>query len=408
MQENQGYHGTGGYLTVESYPFATDIREFLEKSFREIGYSVKDANAFSQLGLTFGQQTTNNRVRQSTNVAFIRPVRGIRKNLFVKNEAYVTKIVIHPKTKQATGVEYISKSGESKTAVARKEVIISGGVINSPQLLMVSGVGPIEELKRHNIKVLHNLSVGHNLHDHVTFNGVSSVLKTNVSNDLKCEKKLGNLFDYLTARVGQLSVTGYKVAVGFVRTEYEENKEIPDIQLIFRELSENQVMIAPVLLVTSSRGSIKLNVTDPIRGAPSIYPEFYSQKIDTKRMISGIRIVLQLLNTTEIRRHGFQINETALFPCQNFIFDTDNYWECILRNYIDTLNHPVGTCKMGPKTDTEAVVDSRLRVYGIKSLRVIDASIMPIVTRGNTNAPTIMIAEKASDMIKHDWLSKSG
>ena len=361
------------------------------------------------MGITNTQVTMDKRVRKSANAAFIRPIRGTRSNLFVKNEIYVTKILIDPITKKAKGVEYTSTAtGKSEIVMAKKEVIISAGAINSPKLLMVSGVGPAEELEKHGINIIQDLSVGHNLQDHLATRGVYAIIKNVSSPEMKsdvevCAEKVGNLNYYGRTNKGTYSAIGPACLAAYVHTEYEKNKNIPDTQLILSLSVENKLNIITGLLTPKSRGFIKLNATDPIWGSPLIYPGYLTAEPDLKRIIQGIRIGLNVFNTSTFKKNNFKLDTTTTQPCDNFKYNSDEYWTCVVRQMGFTLHHAVGTCKMGPKEDSEAVVDPRLRVYGIQGLRVIDASIMPVIPRGNTNAPTIMIAEKASDMIKEDW-----
>ncbi|XP_033213791.1 glucose dehydrogenase [FAD, quinone]-like [Belonocnema kinseyi] len=406
---NPGYHAIGGYLTVSKYPFLSPAGAKIENAFNELGYPTIDVNGENQIGITNTQVTMNNHVRESTSSAFIRPIRETRPNLIVKNEIYVTKILIDPVTKQTTGVEYKStKTGIIQAVMAKKEVIVSAGSINSPKLLMASGVGPAEELEKHEIKVIQNLAVGQNFHDHFATSGVSGIIK-NVNSDGidECKEKVGNLTYYLTTKEGTFSAMGPALLSAYVRTEFEKRKEVPDIELIVQSKSdENKFSIITVLLAPKSRGVIKLNITDPVWGSPLIYSGFLRVEEDLKRIIQGVRIASSIFNTETMKKYKYELDEIPLPPCDKITFNSNEYWDCVVRHLGISFYHAVGTCKMGPKEDSEAVVDPRLRVYGIKGLRVIDASVMPVVPRGNINAPTIMIAEKASDMIKEDWVSQ--
>lgn len=387
----------------------------LLKASKEMGYKSVDVNGKQQIGAMVLQTTSDEGKRQSSNNAFIRPVRTKRRNLDIETEAYVTKILIDPKTKKAYGVKFTSTENNiTKVVKVRKEVIVSAGATKSPQLLMVSGIGPMEELKKHNIHVIYNSSVGMNLQDHVTFTGIYILLDNQTWTNITLDQKKEDLRKYLRTQKGPLSSIGPQIISIFGQTKYEI-QNAPDLQLLFigtniAELDLSPIMtyydsilFYPTLLTPKSRGVIKLNKTDPIWGSPIIYPGFLTNKEDIDRMLEGIRMCLQFFETTTFRNNNYRLYDTPESPCDKLKWNSDEYWICLLRAKTVPGSHAAGTCKMGPKNDPEAVVDSRLRVYGVKRLRVVDASIMPIVPRGNTHAPTVMIAEKASDMIKEDW-----
>ncbi|XP_043475406.1 glucose dehydrogenase [FAD, quinone]-like [Leptopilina heterotoma] len=414
VKANPHYHSKGGYQSVETLAYNETNARIITKAWQELGYDYIDVNADKQIGVMNLQTTTFNGQRHSTNVAFIRPIRNKRQNLFIETEAFVTKIKINPKTKRAVGVEYTNKEGKRKTVIARKEVIISAGAVDSPKLLMLSGIGPEEELKKNKINVLKNLSVGRNLQDHVSIDGLNIKLKK-TSQKKSLKKRIEDIQQYLKNQTGPLSALGPLVSTAFVKTSFETVKNIPDIEYNFVPFNDtiialpnsyDTINVHPILLIPNSRGTITLNASDPIQAAPVIRQNFFSKSPDRQRLLEGIRILLQLFKTKAFQDNEMTLNERPWPLCKQFPFNSDDYWSCIMTYYTNTDYHPVGTCKMGPKSDREAVVDPELRVYGIKSLRVVDASIMPIIIRGNTNAATIMIAEKASDMIKNDWKLK--
>ena len=163
------------------------------------------------------------------------------------------------------------------------------------------------------------------------------------------------------------------------------------------------ISVNPIVLHPRSRGRITLNSTDPVNSKPLIYANYFDDPRDMEVLMEGVDLALKIFDTNIFSEYGIKLYNKSLGKCESFTFNTRPYWECIARQFTITLYHPVGTCKMGPKTDPEAVVDSRRRVHGVKGLRVVDASIMPKIVSSNTNGPVIMIAEKASDMIKKDW-----
>ncbi|XP_050356439.1 glucose dehydrogenase [FAD, quinone]-like [Nymphalis io] len=424
------YHGVGGPLNVERFPY-TDINTLmLIEAFQERGLPLKDLTLPDNLGVNLVQSTSLNGRRFSANTAFIRPVRNVRSNLDIIVNALVTKVIIDPKTNIAQGVTYL-KNGAYINVYARREVIICGGALNSPKILMLSGVGPKQHLQSLNIPVLADLKVGQNLQEHVTSNGISIAFSNKTSTlALNASQLFNEIINYRKQDVfnnGPLATTGNFNAVAFIKTKYA-SVNAPDIQFHFDArnieefLADPQIYIQrrltplslssgigvwPILVTPKSRGYILLNQTEPVFGPPLIYSGFYTVKEDLDTLVEGMRYSLTLEQTDAFKRNGATIIKTPIQGCEEYVWGSYDYFVCLLTQYTATIFHPAGTCKMGPSWDKNAVVDSRLRVYGIKNLRVSDASIMPTVVRGNTNAPTIMIGEKASDMIKEDWMVKT-
>ncbi|KAK9892706.1 hypothetical protein WA026_021566 [Henosepilachna vigintioctopunctata] len=421
--QNTFFHGTEGYLSIERFPFQDTNVNMSIRAYQELGLKIVDQNTDEQIGVMLLQQTVKNGERQSTNTAFIRPIRQKRKNLKIETNTYVSRILINPDTKIAYGVEYF-KNNKVFMVTARKEVILSAGTFNSPKTLMLSGIGPSSHLNEMNIKIIQDLQVGYNLQDHSTLDGVIIALN-NTATSVSDEERERDIRQYIQNHNGPLSATGTLQIDALVQTRYENSLDRPDIQLLLDTTnvqnfindpiltSETNVlplayydglMLRPVLLSPESRGVVKLNTSDPVFGPPRIFSNTFRERIDVLRIVEGIRQGLNLLKTQAYRSIGANLVTNKLPGCEPFIYGSDEYWECLMRSYTGTLHHQVGTCKMGPIDDKEAVVNPELKVHGIKNLRVIDASVMPKVVRGNTNAAVIMIAEKGSDMIKNDWL----
>jgi Choline dehydrogenase and related flavoproteins len=263
-------------------------------------------NADSQLGVMLYQHTSRHGKRLSTNGAFIRPIRRKRKNLTIRTQAHVTRVLIDPGTKHAFGVEYI-RDGDARTTTvrARKEVILSAGAINSPKVLMLSGVGPKEHLDYFGIHVIQNLRVGENLQDHVTIRGVIISLNKTATT-ASDEKRMEDLEKYRHTKKGPLSSTGPLQVGVFTETEYSEEKDAPDLQYSFDSVSVKDyitnptlepnvqplsyydgINLRPIVLQPRSRGRILLNTTDPIWGTPRIYPNYFGDYQDLETLVAG-------------------------------------------------------------------------------------------------------------------------
>lgn len=419
------YHGVGGYQTIEYFPYQDINSVSIVKAFQELGLEKIDQTTEHLIGTSLLQHHTRDGERLSANGAFIRPIRRKRDNLVVQTNAHVTRILIDPDTKKAYGVEYVQKGFVTKQVIARKEVILSAGAINSPTILMGSGVGPADHLQELGIKVIKDSAVGYNLHDHTTVDGVIIQLSNYSATTATDEQIRQDVYYWRDTHKGPLASTGPLQANAFVQTKYEHSHDRPDIQISTDALNVDNfltdpiltyntavlplayydgIMARPILLNPESRGRILLNYSDPVFGTPLIHANTFTEEIDLLRIVEGMKQSINLVNTKTMEHLGARLVDTPLPACSHIPFGTDEYWACVAMAYTTTIFHPVGTCKMGPKTDSYSVVDPKLRVHGIKNLRVIDASIMPKIIRGNTNAPTCMIAEKGSDFIKHTWL----
>lgn len=422
------YHSTGGYLTVQEAPWRTPLSVSFLKAGMELGYEVRDLNGEQQTGFMLAQATIRRGSRCSTAKAFLRPVR-LRRNLHIALNSQVTKILINSK-RRAYGVQFI-RNGMKYTIKASKEVIVSAGSINSPQLLMLSGIGPASHLAEHNIPVIADLKVGHNLQDHVGLGGLTFIINDPISFTKARFSKPAYAVEYVVNERGPMTCPGIE-GLAFVNTKYAPKSGLwPDVQFHFgpgsvnsdagdnirnivnlRERVYNTVYkpliksetwtILPLLLRPKSTGWVRLKSANPLE-YPTIDPNYFAHKEDIQILTEGIKIAMSISNTTAFQRHGSRPLTIPMPGCKHLELFSDEYWECSMKHFTFTIYHPTGTCKMGPSDDPDAVVDPRLRVYGVTNLRVADASIMPTIVSGNPNAPVIMIGEKVSDMIKQDW-----
>jgi choline dehydrogenase len=386
-------HGTGGPLRVEDLRTVNPMsRAFVEAAIASGLRANDDFNGRDQCGAGFYQLTQKRGRRQSAADAFLHPA-GKRSNLTIVPHAHATQIVLEGN--RATGVEYVF-DGREYTIHARREVILCGGSVNSPQLLMLSGIGPAKHLEQHGIGVAHDLpGVGENLQDHL-FLPVAFESKRAVS--LANAESLRSMLKYFLFRRGMLT-SCIAEAGAFLRTR--AGLRAPDLQYHFGPVwylnhgfdrpPGHGFSIGPTLIRPASRGRLRLRSNFPM-DAPRIEPNYLSEESDVDTLVFGIELARRIAAAPPFER--FRGEEKYPGPSVSTRADIVGY----IRGAAETTYHPVGTCKMG--RDAMAVVDSALRVRGIEALRVVDASVMPFIPSGNTNAPTIMIAEKAADMIR--------
>jgi len=393
------YHGNAGPLNVMDLRSPNKYLQAWIDAGREAGYPVTDDfNGAEQEGIGAYQVTHRNGERFSAAKAYLTPNLG-RKNLTVFTEAHTTRILFAGK--RATGVEF-RRAGRIEQVGANHEVLMAAGALQTPQILMLSGVGPAAELARHGIGVVHDLAgVGRNLHDHVDAVQVVDAphLKETFGVSLGgIGRVLKAIPQWRNQRSGMLT-TNFAEAGGFVKSQASE--AIPDLQLHFvvgklidhgRKTVFGHGYSAHVcVLRPQSRGSVTLASADPF-AAPLIDPNFFDHPDDMTRLVRGFRLLRDLVNQPALAKLGGKEMARSADAI------TDAGIEQFIRAHGDTIYHPVGTCRMGP--GAQDVVGADLRIHGLEGIRVVDASIMPRIIGGNTNAPTIMVAEKASDMIK--------
>ena len=361
-----------------------------------------DFNTGDNEGAGFWQSTifhseNKNGQRCSTAAAYLLPYVKNRENLKIISKANVVRIIFDGK--KAVGLEYMHQ-GKKKKIRAHKEVILSAGSLMSPTILQRSGIGALEDINPHGIELIHELpGVGKNLQDHIDFN---FCFKTNDKNTLGFSpggflKILGEMAKWLTHGNSMISST-LSEAGGFLKTD--QSLDRPDIQHHFvigliddhlRKLHYGYGYSCHVCLLRPySRGTVSL-ASAKESDAPLINPNFLNDNRDVDTLIKGAKMTQNILNTPPLKKY----QKREIYGVHSNL--TDKEWEQHIRNRADTIYHPVGTCKMGK--DPLAVVNSSLKIRGLKNIRVADASIMPTITSGNTNAPTIMIGEKCASMI---------
>ncbi len=400
---SEEFHGKLGPLEVSNQKAAKPISHAYIEACANSQVKIRDDfNTGENEGAGFWQSTifhseNKNGQRCSTAAAYLLPYVENRKNLEIITKANVMRIIFDGK--KAVGLEYMHQ-GKKKKIKAHKEVILSAGSLMSPTILQRSGIGALEDIKPHGIKLIHELpGVGKNLQDHIDFN---FCFKTNDKNTLGFSlggflKILGETAKWLTHGNSMISST-LSEAGGFLKTD--QSLDRPDIQHHFvigliddhlRKLHYGYGYSCHVCLLRPySRGTVSL-ASAKESDAPLINPNFLNDSRDLETLIKGAKMTQNILNTPPLKKY----QKREIYGVHSNL--TDKEWEKHIRNRADTIYHPVGTCKMGK--DPLSVVNSSLKIRGLKNIRVADASIMPTITSGNTNAPTIMIGEKCATMI---------
>ncbi|CAH2240938.1 glucose dehydrogenase [FAD, quinone]-like [Pararge aegeria] len=421
---NSFYHSRGGEMHVQRFKYMDRHMEQFLGAFAEMGFRSIDINTNVPEAAVNNQFVISNNTRLSTNTAFLKPVRH-RKNLVVRTGATVTKLIVDNEEKAVDGVLFEVEKGKEQLAYAKKETILTAGAINNVRLLHLSGIGPKEELSKHNISEFINLPVGANYQDQVTTGGLAFSLGEIAIDENQIIEDFKTWFQN---RGGPLASKGINQISAFI--QLFENKNGPNVELALAgnyirsdkfmltnvsvhtaEESSlplpyyNLVNINPVLLKPKSKGKVTLNKRNPKYGRPVIQANLLKEPEDLDALVDSVDIALQLLNTKELKKAEIKLALLDLFPCDRL--QNRDQWNCIARHYTKALGNPIGTCRMGGNR-TNSVVNYDLKVHGIERLRIVDASVMPTHVRGSIFAPTVMIAEKGSRLINKDWKENKG
>ncbi|VEN49786.1 unnamed protein product [Callosobruchus maculatus] len=431
---DEGYHGRDGFVSVSEPSYATRASHAWVQAAQEAGYPYLDYNGERQIGVSFLQSTTLKGRRDHAERAYLRPYR-LRPNLVIRKNSLVTKILINPETKAAYGVEYESL-GKKFSITCKKEVILCSGVFNSPKLLMLSGVGPKETLKKFDIPIIQNLPVGKIMYDHLFFPNLGITVNRPINLPRAAFLHPQTYVDYIKYGSGPLGLCLTEV-MHFLKVNVTNSsnphQDAADIELmvsgatpvsdfgfwsrrylnipqdlydrVWQPLEAVPVfLVVPVLFHPKSKGHLTLLSKDP-KESLLFFSNYFTdaENHDIKVFIASIREVQRIIKSPSLKKFDAKIVDIPIPGCEKYGFDTDEYWECSLRTVISSIYHQSSTCKMGPPSDPEAVVNSKLQVYGIKNLRIADVSIVPVTISGHLMATGYMIGEKASDILKEHW-----
>lgn len=424
-----GFHGSDGPWPISDCPY-TPLSDVFISANKELGIQEGDCNGENQYVVMKPQANIKDGTRWSTSKAYLKPAAD-RPNLHVAINAHVTKIAFVKK--RAVGVAFIH-GAERKFVKARREVILSAGSVGSPQILMLSGIGPRMHLEELGIEPIADLPVGEHLQDHM---GVFSDVSINAS-IVHTKETVDSWSAWLKYELFGQGVKGHNLAEGltFLKTNHSDPAaSFPDVEIVplsfgygidgselarrvtgfadqflkdygyADDVNELIFVFAIFLLHPYSVGTIRLQSSDPF-DYPLIDPNYYADERDIKMTTDGIKFALKLLETEPFKKIDARLRHPVVPGCEKL--EEHKFWSCYIRTLTSTIYHPSGTCKMGASNDKTAVVDPQLRVRGLEALRVIDASIMPETVAANIQAATVMIAEKGADLVKETAQSTKG
>jgi choline dehydrogenase len=394
------FRGRGGVLRVEDYRTVLPLTHRFVEAAQQAGHAFRrDLNGEEQEGVGYSQMTRNGRFRGSTATTFLAAAKN-RPNLRVETGAVATRLLFAGR--RCVGAAF-RQAGETRELRAAREVVLCGGAVNSPQLLQLSGIGPPEHLRSIGVEVVGEApGVGANLQDHYVARVSHRVAGAVSINELARGARLaGEVLRFALRGRGALTF-GVTSAQVFCRSR--QGLASPDLQLLFSPASydpmvfgalerEPGMTVAVCPVRPESRGTVMARSTDPFE-KPAIRPNYLASRSDRDVLATGIRLAREIAAAPALARHAVR----EIVPGPEVVSDADLF--DYMRGFGTTIYHPVGTCRMGG--DPASVVDARLRVRGVGGLRVVDASVMPTLTTGNTNAPTIMVAEKGAAMIRED------
>lgn len=424
-------HGTEGEFIIDQLNFThPGIAEKLTEAYQELGLKyLDDLNGPTQMGVGKVRGSNYKGKRVSTATAFLSPIRD-RKNLRVLKNTFVSQIEFEGKT--AKSVKVHLRYGDVEHYFATKSIIISAGAVNTPVLLSMSGIGPKKVLKEKKLDVLVNLPVGENLQDHVRI-PIPVTIETGAEpRDEKFWKKA--LAEYLVDQTGPYATNYDQININAFLS-VPDGKVLPDVQIdhnyflpntsylydtcskivsfkdsICQQLidfnAEKELLIFYISLCRPhSKGTIEIRGMNSMEH-PKIIPKYFSDERDMELFVKALKRITEIVDTPTFKKYKGEVKRIQFEDCDDFEFKSDKYWECMARTVTYNVYHPVGTAKMGKASDPTSVVDNKLRVFNVKGLRVVDASIMPTIPSVNTNAAVMMIAERAADFIKEEFLEK--